>query len=116
MDAASVLSAEAFDRIRRAAAAATAAGSLDPSAAPTLSASEFSALDRRVRDLISPRAEELTEKPGGLRSAIALTNLAARSIWRRERIAADQYEAFVGLFRAEGVEVGPGDGSRRLRR
>lgn len=105
VEAASGLSAEALDRIRSAAAAATAAGSLDPSAAPTLSASEFSALDKRVRDLISPRAEELKVKPGGLRSAIALTKLAAQSIWRRERIPADQYEAFVGLFRAEGIEV-----------
>lgn len=78
-------------------------------AAPRLSAAEFSAPRRQVRDTFAPRAEELRAgRPGGLRSAIALATRTAQAIWKRDRLTADQYASFTGTFAARGVPLPPG--------
>lgn len=103
VNAASELDVAAFSVIRRAVAEATAEGRLDASDAPNLSASEFGELDAYVRAAFASRAEELRAVPGGLRSAIAQTELAAQSIWKRDRASEDLYEGLVGPFRAAGI-------------
>lgn len=104
--AASRLSVDALDAIRRAVAAATAAGTRDGDAVPKLSASEFSVLDKRVRDAFVPRHDELRAgRPGGLRSAIAYTTTAARAIWKPEQLPPAQYHALVDPFADVGITV-----------
>ncbi|MCT4351683.1 hypothetical protein M5362_00865 [Streptomyces sp. Je 1-79] len=101
---ASRLPERTLDAIRQAAAAAMASGAYDPSAVPGLSAAEFSALNRQVRDAFAPRGEELSAgRPGGLRSAIARTTQTAQAIWKRDRLTADQYASLTGTFTAHGV-------------
>lgn len=107
--AASRLSERTLDAIRQATATAVASGAYDPLAAPRLSAAEFSALRKQVRDAFAPRAEELRAgRPGGLRSAIALASQTAQAIWKRDRLTADQYASFTGTFAARGVPLPPG--------
>ena len=73
----------------------------------SLSAASFSALDKRVRDALRPRAEELTAASGtsGLSAAITLVMLGARSVANREKVAPETYEKLAALFRARGVTV-----------
>ncbi|MFE2234366.1 hypothetical protein ACFXA4_17605 [Streptomyces sp. NPDC059442] len=109
---ASGLSERTLDAIRRATATAAASGAYDDSAVPGLSAAEFSALNKQVRDAFAPRGEELRAgRPGGLRSAIARTTRTAQAIWRRDRLTADQYASLTEVFTAHGVPL-PSRGSR----
>lgn len=63
--AASRLTAESLDEVRRSVAAATAAGADDALRPPALSAARFSALKRHVRDAFGDRAMELRSgRPG----------------------------------------------------
>jgi hypothetical protein len=101
---ASQLPAETLDEIRQAVAAATASGVRDV-AAPKLSASDFSALDKRVRDMFADRAMELRARPGGLRAAIAQTTVAAQAIWKPGTLTPAQYRALVGPFAEAGIET-----------
>ncbi|MFT4281537.1 hypothetical protein [Microbacterium sp.] len=107
LDAALRLDAASFARIRATRAEETAAGRRDASRAPRLSAAEFSALDKRVRDVLRPRSEEFRGAPGGLRAAITVTEVAAQALWKPDVLTAAQYESFVAPFRAEGVAVPP---------
>ncbi|MEV7374206.1 hypothetical protein AB0O51_25425 [Streptomyces sp. NPDC090301] len=107
--AASRLSEQTLDAIRQATAAAVASGTYDDSAVPKLSASEFSALNKQVRDAFAPRAEELRAgRPGGLRSAISRVTRTAQAIWKRDRLTIDQYTSLAGMFTACGVPLPPG--------
>lgn len=68
-----------------------ASGVYDPSDVPKLSASQFSALNRRVRDAFAPRADELSGfRPGGPRAAISHTMLTAQTVWKRETLTASR--------------------------
>ncbi|WP_328907942.1 hypothetical protein OG230_35855 [Streptomyces sp. NBC_00234] len=103
---ASGLTAEVLDEIRRATAAAMATGAYDHSVVPKLSASQFSALNKQVRDAFAPRAEELSSfRPGGLRAAISRTVLTAQTVWKRETLTAGQYAALISQFAATGVPL-----------
>jgi hypothetical protein len=102
---ASQLPAETLDEIRQAVAAATASGVRDAAAAPKLSASDFSALDKHVRDMFAERAMELRARPGGLRAAIAQTTVAAQAIWKPGTLTPAQYRALVGPFAEAGIET-----------
>ncbi|WP_326665491.1 hypothetical protein [Streptomyces sp. NBC_00385] len=107
--AASRLTAESLDEVRRSVAAATAAGADDALRPPALSAARFSALKRHVRDAFGDRAMELRSgRPGGLRSAIALTTIAAQAIWKREQLGPERFRALTGPFEAVGIAVPDG--------
>ncbi|MFJ3971054.1 hypothetical protein ACIPYR_23335 [Streptomyces parvus] len=56
---ASQLPGRTLDAIRWATASAVAAGFYDSSMVPALSAPQFSALNKQVRDAFAPRAEEI---------------------------------------------------------
>lgn len=100
------LTAEVLDEIRGATAVAVTTGAYDHSAVPKLSASQFSALNKQVRDAFAPRAEELSSfRPGGLRAAISRTVLTAQAVWKRETLTAGQYEALIAHFAATGVSL-----------
>ncbi|MFT4281536.1 hypothetical protein [Microbacterium sp.] len=73
----------------------------------SISAAPFSALDKRVRDGLRPRAGELTTGSGttGLSPAITLVMLGARVVWNREKLTPEMYETIAALFRARGVTV-----------
>lgn len=105
---ASRLSERTLDAIRQAAAAAAASGAYDHSAVPKLSAAEFSALNKQVRDAFAPRGEELSAgRPGGLRSAIARTTQTAQAIWKRDRLTTDQYASLTEAFTAHAIPLPP---------
>jgi hypothetical protein len=100
------LTSEVLDEIRHATATAVASGAYDLSTVPKLSASQFSMLDKRVRDAFAPRAEELRSgRPGGLRAAISRTTLTAQTIWKRDTLTADQYASLTEVFTAHGVTL-----------
>ncbi|MEV8006641.1 hypothetical protein AB0P10_28755 [Streptomyces parvus] len=100
---ASQMPGRTLDAIRWATASAVGAGFYDTSMVPALSAPQFSALNKQVRDAFAPRAEELRAgRPGGLRSAISCTTRTAQLIWKRDRLAADQYASLTAAFTAHG--------------
>ncbi|WP_329022665.1 hypothetical protein [Streptomyces sp. NBC_00690] len=104
--AASGLPERTLDTIRQAAATAVASGVYDPSAVPKLSAAQFSALNKQVRDAFAPRCTELSAgRPGGLRSAISRTTQTAQAIWKRDRLTVDEYVGFTEAFAAHGVPL-----------
>ncbi|MFJ8882839.1 hypothetical protein ACIRJR_05440 [Streptomyces sp. NPDC102402] len=102
--ASSQLPERTLDAIRQTTAAAVASGAYDLSAVPALSASQFSTLNKWVRDAFAPRGDELSAgRRGGLRSAISCTTLTAQAIWKRDRLTADQYVSLTGAFTAHGL-------------
>ncbi|MFD7098352.1 hypothetical protein [Streptomyces xanthophaeus] len=107
---ASRLSGRTLDAIRWATATAVASGAYDQGAVPGLSAAEFSALNRQVRDAFAPRGEELRagHPGGGLRSAIGCTTRTAQAIWKRERLTAGQYASLTEPFTVHGVPLPAG--------
>ncbi|MET9538448.1 hypothetical protein ABZY16_13180 [Streptomyces sp. NPDC006553] len=106
---ASRLPERTLDAIRQATATAVASGTYDDSAVPTLSAAEFSALNKQVRDAFAPRAGELRAgRPGGLRSAISRVTRTGQAIWKRDRLTADQYASLTETFTAHGVPLPSG--------
>ncbi|WP_432950520.1 hypothetical protein ACQPXM_19325 [Kribbella sp. CA-253562] len=73
-----------------------------------LSASEFSAIDHAVRSALLPRAAELNSFREQLHSdAIGTTEIAARAVLKRARIADEHLRVLVEPFRAVGVAVPP---------
>lgn len=62
-----------------------------------------------MRDAFGDRAMELRSgRPGGLRSAIARTTIAAQAIWKREQLGPEQFRAPTGPFEAVGIAVPDG--------
>ncbi|MFJ5834613.1 hypothetical protein [Streptomyces sp. NPDC093089] len=103
---ASGLTAEVLDEIRHATATAVASGAYDHSVVPKLSASQFSALNKRVRDAFAARAEELSSyRSGGLRAAISRTVLTAQTVWKRETLTVGQYATLTAPFTTSGVTL-----------
>ncbi|MEV4947379.1 hypothetical protein [Streptomyces sp. NPDC053755] len=104
--AAARLPERTLDAIRQATAVAVASGAYGPSDVPGLSASEFSALRKLVREAFGHRCEELRAgRPGGLRAALAHTTLTAQAVWKRDRLTADQYASYTAPFTAHGVTL-----------
>ncbi|MET9605334.1 hypothetical protein ABZZ17_09715 [Streptomyces sp. NPDC006512] len=103
---ASRLTSAVLDEIRYAAAVAAASDACWNTAVPALSASQFSALNKQVRDAFAPRAGELRAgRPGGLRSAISRTTHTAQAIWKRDTLTAEQYLSHIEAYAAHGVTV-----------
>ena len=76
--------------------------------AAKLSASDRSALDKRVRDAFVPMHERLLADPSAdLHDAIMDTITAALGVVQRAKLSAHQYEALVGPFHAVGADVPP---------
>lgn len=70
------------------------------------SASENSALDRRIRTTLRPCADELDAHLAGLHSdALTVISTAARAIQTRRRLTAGQYDVLVGPFAGFAVEL-----------
>ncbi|ONI69304.1 hypothetical protein BWI15_22145 [Kribbella sp. ALI-6-A] len=75
-----------------------------------LSAPEYSAIDHAVRSALLPRAEELDTFRKQLHSdAIGTTQIAARAVLKRTRIAEEHLRVLVEPFTAAGVATPPRD-------
>ena len=71
-----------------------------------LGAADFSWLDKRVRETVGPLIGHLDWSSASVRSmSVAVVLTTAQAIVRRDRLSAEQYEAFVGGFRSVGVVV-----------
>ncbi len=67
----------------------------------SLAAAPFSALDKRVRDGLRARAEELNgsgTSDTDLSTAITLIMLGARVIWKRSAVPAETYDAIASTL------------------
>jgi hypothetical protein len=73
-----------------------------------LGAADFSWLDKRVNGVVGLMLGRLDWPSVHLSSrAMPLTLSCAQAIVRRDRLSAEQYEAFVGGFRQVGVVIPP---------
>jgi len=71
-----------------------------------LSAADFSWVNKRVRDTVSPLLVSLAWPDFTLSSrAVFMVLGACQAIIRRDRLTEEQYEAFVGGFRLAGIQV-----------
>lgn len=100
------LSVEQFDEVRAAGRRLGPAPRIQARKAAKLSASEFSALDRQVRDAIQPRAVELNEVgDGALSAAINDALFAAHAVAYGARLTTEQISMLVGPFTSVGIAV-----------
>lgn len=77
-------------------------------APPKLSAAAFSMLNKRVRDALQGRAEELRgHRLGTLRRTISATMMAATAIWRPDMLTPVEYHGLVDPFARVGLPVPP---------
>ncbi|WP_350349143.1 hypothetical protein ABIQ69_04180 [Agromyces sp. G08B096] len=94
--------AAAFDR----AVSLRRAGGREASKALKPSAVENSELERAVRDLLLPRADELNGFRDGLHAdAKSAVVIAGRAVMKPGQLTAEQYDVLVTPFREAGVEV-----------
>lgn len=94
--------AAAFDR----AVALRRAGGREASKSLKPSAAENSELERAVRDILLPRAEELNGFRDGLHAdAKSAAVIAGRAVLKAGQLSAEQYEVLVTPFREVGVEL-----------
>lgn len=71
-----------------------------------LGAADFAWIDKRARDAIGPRLSEIrTAGPMVSAGAPLRAITAAQAIVKRDKLTAEQYEAFVGGYRQVGVRV-----------
>lgn len=104
--AVSQLSAEQFAAVANAGRAMGSGPRKEARKAAKPSASELSALDKRVRDTIQPIADRLGAiGTGSVSAATTDTMLALHGLLKRDRLTADQYEALVGPFRGQPVPI-----------
>lgn len=95
------LSPAQFDAVRAAGRAIGPARRIAARKAAKLSASEFSALDTRVRDRLQPRSAELMAfGDGALAAAVADTLFAAHAKAFGERLSAEEREILLQPFAA----------------
>ncbi|UOE42642.1 hypothetical protein [Agromyces larvae] len=106
LTAVSTLSADQFARVREAGKRLGPAPRIAARKEAKLSASEFSNLDKRVRDAVRPRHEELAALgDGALSAAIHDTLFAAHGIARRTQLNVEQYDALVAPFAVVEVPI-----------
>jgi len=100
------LSAEQFARVREAGRALTPAPRIAARKAAKLSAAEFAAVERRVREAIQPLDTRLgVSADGALSAAVNDALLAAHGVVARRTLTPEQYDVLVSPFVAVGVEV-----------
>lgn len=72
----------------------------------SIAAASFSVLEKRVRDGLRPRADELNGSDASdISTAKALIMLGARVIWKRSAVSAEIYDSIVSIFSDRGVHV-----------
>jgi len=100
------LSAEEFARVRAAGRALTPAPRIAARKAARLSAAEFAAVERRVRETIQPLQTRLgVSADGALSAAVNDTLFAAHAIVAAPALTPEQYDVLVSPFAAVGVTV-----------
>ncbi|MGI9821836.1 hypothetical protein [Agromyces sp. Marseille-Q5079] len=104
----SLLAPEQFDAIRVNGRRMGPARRIAARKAAKLSASEFSSLDKRVRDTIQRHDAELGRiGDGALTAAINDTLLAAHAVGYADRLSDEEYSVLVAPFVEAGVPVPP---------
>lgn len=83
-------------------------GGRDAALKTRLAAAEEQMLEKRVRDALRPRAEELKQqRPGLLGSAVGGAQIVGRALQKAEKLTDEEFDGLVEPYRAAGLTIPP---------